>query len=68
MDISVSPRRINEIVHGKRTVTDTALRQARYFGGHPTVLAQLASPVTGLDIEADRLGNRLDSEIAAHAS
>jgi addiction module HigA family antidote len=32
-DISVSPRRINEIVHGKRAVTaDTALRLSRYFG------------------------------------
>jgi addiction module HigA family antidote len=32
-DIGVPPRRINEIVHGKRAVTaDTALRLARYFG------------------------------------
>jgi addiction module HigA family antidote len=32
-DISVPPRRINEIVHGKRTITpDTALRLSRYFG------------------------------------
>lgn len=32
-DISVPPRRINEIVHGKRSITaDTALRLARYFG------------------------------------
>lgn len=32
-DISVLPRRINEIVHGKRAITaDTALRLARYFG------------------------------------
>ena len=32
-DISVPPRRINEIVHGKRAVTaDTALRLSRYFG------------------------------------
>ena len=32
-DISVPPRRINEIVHGKRSVTaDTALRLSRYFG------------------------------------
>ena len=32
-DIGVPPRRINEIVHGKRAVTaDTALRVARYFG------------------------------------
>ncbi|NOY52550.1 MAG: HigA family addiction module antidote protein [Deltaproteobacteria bacterium] len=32
-DISVPPRRINEIVHGKRAVsTDTDLRLSRYFG------------------------------------
>jgi addiction module HigA family antidote len=32
-DISVSLRRINEIVHGKRAISaDTALRLARYFG------------------------------------
>ncbi|MGH3976927.1 MAG: HigA family addiction module antitoxin, partial [Pseudonocardiaceae bacterium] len=31
--IGVSPRRINEIVHGKRRISaDTALRLARYFG------------------------------------
>ncbi|MBA2365863.1 MAG: HigA family addiction module antidote protein, partial [Actinobacteria bacterium] len=31
-DISVPPRRINEIVHGKRGISaDTALRLARYF-------------------------------------
>ncbi len=32
-DIGVPPRRINEIVHGKRAVTaDTAVRLAKYFG------------------------------------
>ena len=31
-DIGISPRRINEIVHGKRAVTpDTALRLGKYF-------------------------------------
>ncbi len=34
--IGVPPRRINEIVHGKRAITaDTALRLARYFGTTP---------------------------------
>ena len=33
VEIGVSPRRINEIVHGKRAITaDTALRLARFFG------------------------------------
>ena len=32
-DVQVPPRRINEIVHGKRGITaDTALRLGRYFG------------------------------------
>jgi addiction module HigA family antidote len=32
-DISIPPRRINEIVHGKRAITaDTALRLSHYFG------------------------------------
>jgi addiction module HigA family antidote len=32
-DVSVSPRRINEIIHGKRSISaDTALRLSRYFG------------------------------------
>jgi antitoxin HigA-1 len=35
-DISVPPRRINEIVHGKRSITaDTALRLGRFFGMSP---------------------------------
>lgn len=33
MSIGVPPRRVNEIVHGKRGITaDTAIRLARYFG------------------------------------
>lgn len=35
-DICVSPRRINEIVHGNRAITaDTALRLGKYFGVSP---------------------------------
>ena len=44
--IGVPPRRINEIVHGKRAITaDTALRLARYFGTTDAVLDQPADPV-----------------------
>lgn len=36
-DLSVSPRRINEIIHGKRSITaDTALRLSTYFGNSAT--------------------------------
>jgi antitoxin HigA-1 len=67
-DVSVPPRRINEIVHGKRAVTaDTALRLARYFGTTPRFWLNLQAQYD-LDVEADRLGDRLDREVAAHAS
>jgi antitoxin HigA-1 len=66
-DISVPPRRINEIVHGKRAVTaDTALRLARYFGTTPRFWLNLQAQYD-LDIEADRLGDRLDHEVDARA-
>ena len=43
-DISVPPRRINEIVHGTRSVTaDTALRLGRYFGVSPQFWLNLQS-------------------------
>jgi addiction module HigA family antidote len=67
-DISVPPRRINEIVRGKRAITaDTALRLARYFGTTPRFWLNLQAQYE-LDIETDRLGDRLDREVAAHAS
>ena len=35
-DLGVPPRRVNEIIHGKRAVTlDTSLRLGRYFGQSP---------------------------------
>ena len=49
-DISVPPRRINEIVHGKRSITaDTALRLSRYFGTSERFWLNLQ---TGYDLEA----------------
>jgi len=36
-DLGVSPRRINEIIHGRRSITaDTALRLSTYFGNSAT--------------------------------
>ena len=64
-DISVPPRRINEIVHGKRAISaDTALRLARYFGTSERFWLNLQAQFD-LDVEADRLGDRLDREVAA---
>ena len=66
-DISVPPRRINEIVHGKRSITaDTALRLARYFGTSDRFWLNLQTSYD-LDVERDRLGDRLDSEVLPRA-
>ena len=62
-DISVPPRRINEIVHGKRAVTpDTALRLARFFGTTGQFWLNLQSRYE-LELERDRLGERLQNEV-----
>ena len=56
-DISVPPRRINEIVHGTRSVTaDTALRLGRYFGVSPQFWLNLQAHFD-LEQEQDRLGD-----------
>jgi addiction module HigA family antidote len=66
--IGVHPRRINEIVLGKRSVTaDTALRLARYFGTSPQFWLGLQMDYD-LDVASDRLGNRLDHEIRVVAA
>jgi addiction module HigA family antidote len=66
-DISVPPRRINEIVHGKRAITaDTALRLARYFSTSERFWLNLQSRYD-LEIEKDRLGNRLRKEVSVFA-
>ncbi len=63
-DISVPPRRINEIVHGKRAISaDTALRLARYFGLSERFWLNLQTRYD-LEVEKDRLGSRLEDEVA----
>lgn len=62
-DISVSARRINEIVHGKRAVSaDTALRLSRYFGTSERFWLNLQTGYD-LEVEKDRLGDRLEAEV-----
>jgi addiction module HigA family antidote len=62
--LSVPPRRINEIVHGRRAITaDTALRLARFFGTTERFWLNLQSAYD-LDVERDRLGPRLAREVA----
>jgi addiction module HigA family antidote len=66
-DLSVSPRRINEIVHGTRAVTaDTALRLGRYFGTSAQFWLNLQSRYD-LDVEQDKLGSRLAKEVSVLA-
>ena len=65
-DIHVSPRRINEIVLGKRALTaDTALRLAHYFKMSPRFWLGLQMDYE-LDVESDRLGNRLEKELGRY--
>ncbi len=62
-DISVPPRRINEIVHGKRAISaNTALRLARYFGTTDQFWLNLQTRYN-LELEKDRLGERLEDEV-----
>jgi len=58
-DIAVPPRRINEVVHGKRSITaDTALRLARYFGTSERFWLNLQTRYD-LEVARERLGDRL---------
>lgn len=67
LSIGVSPRRINEIVLGKRRVTaETALRLARYFNMTPQFWLGLQADYD-LDVASDELGGRLDREVRARA-
>ena len=62
-DISVPPRRINEIVHGKRSITaDTALRLARFFGTTERFWLNLQVRYD-LEVEKDRLEDVLDRDV-----
>ena len=62
-EISVPPRRINEIIHGKRAITaNTALRLGRYFGISPQFWINLQAHYD-LEVELDKLGPKLEKEV-----
>lgn len=62
-DINVPPRRINEIVHGKRAISaDTALRLSRFFGTSAQFWLNLQSHYD-LEIETDKLAKTLKIEV-----
>jgi len=63
-EISVPARRINEIVHGNRSITaDTALRLARFFKTTEMFWVNLQTRYD-LEVEKDKLANRLDIEVS----
>ena len=66
-DINVPPRRINEIVLGKRRVTaDTALRLARYFKMSAEFWLGLQMDYD-LEVESDKVGSRIKTEISSYS-
>ena len=66
LSIAVPPRRINEIVLGKRRITaDTSLRLARFFGSSQEFWLGLQSQYD-LDLAADELGDRLEREVGEY--
>ena len=65
--MGVPPRRINEIVLGKRSITaDTALRLGRYFGMSPQFWLGLQMDYD-LDVTSDTLAQRLEREVRPYA-
>ena len=65
-DTSVPPRRINEIVHGNRSITaDTALRLGMFFNMSPQFWINLQGRYD-LEVAEDNLKNRLNKEVHAY--
>ena len=68
LDLSVPPRRINEIVLGKRRITaDTALRLSRYFGTSRRFWLGLQMDYD-LDVAAEGLSDRLEREVRTYVA
>ncbi len=65
-DTSVSARRINEIVHGKRSITaDTALRLGKFFTMTPQFWMNLQSRYD-LEVAEDKLADTLEEKVHAY--
>jgi antitoxin HigA-1 len=64
--LGVDPRRINEIVQGKRSITaDTALRFARFFGTSAQMWLNLQT-WHDLEVAQDASGGRIEQEVRPH--
>jgi addiction module HigA family antidote len=62
-DISVSPRRINEIVHQERAITtDTALRLGKYFSNSPQFWLNLQQHYD-LEKQTDKMAKILEKKV-----
>jgi addiction module HigA family antidote len=67
-DINVPPRRINEIVLGKRAITpDTALRLSRYFGLSERFWMNLQTRYD-IEVQKDKLQSRLEREVQVYVA
>jgi addiction module HigA family antidote len=67
-EISVPPRRINEIVQKKRGITaDTALRLGRYFNMSPEFWINLQGHYD-LEAERDNLADKLEKTVRVYAA
>ena len=62
-DISVPARRINEIVHGKRSISaDTALRLSRYFGMSERFWLNLQTQYD-IEVQKDKMDKQFEEEV-----
>ena len=62
-DIHVPARRINEVVHGTRSISaNTALRLGKYFNMSPQFWLNLQSHYD-LEVEEDKIGKQINKEI-----
>jgi addiction module HigA family antidote len=67
-DIGVTPRRINEIVHGRRGITaDTALRLGRFFNMEAQFWLNLQTHYD-MEVALEALQERLDKEVRPYSS
>jgi addiction module HigA family antidote len=67
-EISVPPRRINEIVQKKRGISaDTALRLGRYFNMSPEFWMNLQGHYA-LESERDKLAHKLEKTVRVYAA
>ena len=67
-DISVSARRINEIVHGTRAISaNTALRLAKHLGTSPQFWLNLQVHFD-LEVEVEKLGTKLNTEVQTRSA